>query len=173
VSDTSTRRTVAVDANIVINLIHAARLAFFGAIPGYDFVAPEEVVAEIIDPSQREQLDRAIVNGGLRMETITDPDDLVEYAELRRSLGKGEAACLVLAKRNGWLIASDEKGRFQHVAISTLGAGRIVNTAGLFVMAIRAGLISVEDADAAKSLLERRRFRMPFTSFRDVIGGSS
>jgi predicted nucleic acid-binding protein len=173
VPDTSTRRTVAVDANIVINLIHAARLSLFGAIPGYDFVAPEEVVAEIIDTSQREQLDRAIADGRLRMETITDPDDLVEYAELRRSLGKGEAACLVLAKRNGWLIASDEKGRFQRVAISTLGAGHIVNTAGLFVMAIRAGLISVEDADAAKSLLERRRFRMPFASFRDVIGGSS
>ena len=172
-ADARPRRTVVVDANIVINLVHAGRLALLGTIPAYDFVVPEDVVAEIVDPAQREQLDRSIAEGRLCVETITDPDDLLQYAQFRRSLGKGEAACLVLAKRNGWLIASDEKGRFQREAITTLGTGRTVNTAGLFLVAIRAGVMSIEDADQAKSVLERHRFRLPFGSFRDLMSGSS
>lgn len=169
-SGTGSSRTVVVDANVVINLLHVGRLALLTALPGYECVVPEDVVAEIMGPSQREQLDRAVAGGQLRVETITDSDDLVEYAELRRTRGRGEAACLVLAARHGWLVASDEKGRFQREASARLGAGRIVNTAGLFVAAIRAGSISVKDADQAKSILEQRRFRLPFKSFGDILG---
>lgn len=172
-ADVPTRRTVVVDANIIINLLHAGRLALLDAIPGYEFVIPEDVIAEVLDPTQREQVDRAISDAFLRVETITEPADLVQYAEFRRTLGRGEAACLVLALRHGWLVASDEKGRFQRQSTATLGAGRTINTAGLFVVAIRAGVMSIEEADQAKSVLERHRFRMPFGSFRDVVSGSS
>ena len=172
-ADTSARRTVVLDANVLINLIHAGRVALLGELPEYDFVVPEDVVAEIIEPSQREQLDRAIAAGSLGVQTITELDDLVGYAELRRSVGRGEAACLVLAERHGWLLASDEGGRFRREATTKLGAGRLVNTAGLFVLAIRAGLMSIEDADGAKAVLERHRFRMPFESFRKIVNGSS
>ncbi len=169
-SGTAASRTIVVDANVLINLLHVGRLALLAVLPGYECVVPEDVVAEITDPSQREQLDRAVAGGQLRVETITDSDDLVKYAELRRTLGRGEAACLVLAARHGWLVASDEKGRFQREASARLGDGRTVNTAGLFVAAIRAGSISVKDADQAKSILEQHRFRLPFKSFGDVLG---
>lgn len=164
------RRVVLLDANVIINLLHAERLALLGELPGYEFVVPEDVVAEILDPSQRQQLDAGIGEGDLRVETITEPEDLVRYAEYRRSLGRGESACLVLAKRHDWLLASDEKGRFRREATAAVGAGQLVNTAGLVVLAIRAGLISVEDADKLKAVLERHRFRMPFSSFRDLSG---
>ena len=120
---TPSPRTLVVDANIIINLLHVGRLALLAALPGYECVVPEEVVAEITNPAQRQELDVAISNGYLRVETITDFDDLVEYAELRRTLGRGEAACLVLARRHGWLVASDEKGRFQREASPRLGVG--------------------------------------------------
>jgi predicted nucleic acid-binding protein len=171
VADVPTRRTVVVDANVIINLIHAELLALLGTIPGYEFVVAEEVVAEIVDPIQREQLDRALVDGRLRVETITEPDDLAQYAELRRTLGGGEAGSLVLAQRHGWLIASDEKRRFQREATTRLGTGRTVNTAGILLLAIRGGIISIERADEAKTILEQHRFRMLFGSFRDLIGG--
>ena len=169
-SGTAASRAIVVDANILINLLHVGRLALLAALPGYECIVPEDVVAEITDPIQRPQLDRAIADGYLRVETITEPDELVEYAALRRTLGRGEAACLVLAARHGWLVASDEKGRFQREASARLGDGRTVNTAGLFVAAIRAGSISVKDADQAKSILEQHRFRLPFKSFGDVLG---
>ena len=162
-------RTIVADASVLINFIHAGQLALLAALPGYEWVAPEDVVAEITDAVQREQLDRAIANQQLRVETVTDPEDLVQYAELRRTLGRGEAACIVLAARHGWLVASDEKGRFQRETTARLGLGRVVNTVGLFVAAIRAGLISIDAADDAKAVLEERRFRMSFASFRDVL----
>ena len=162
-------RTVVIDANILINLIHVGRLELLADLPGYEWVVPEDVVAEITNPVQHEQLERAIAAGFLRVETITEPEDLVTYAEMRRVLDRGESACLVLAERHGWLVASDERGRFQREATARLGSGRTINTAGLFVAAIRTGIISIEEADNAKSVLEQRRFTLPFASFRDVL----
>lgn len=165
----STTRVIVGDANVLINFLHVGRLRLLTSVPGYEWVVPEDVVSEITDPVQRQQLDIAITHQQLRVETISEPSDLVQYAELRRTLGRGESACIVLAARFGWLVASDEKGRFLREVTARLGQGRVVNTAGLFVAAIRAGLITVEDADSAKSLLEQRRFRIPIASFRDVL----
>lgn len=64
------------------------------------------------------------------------------------------------------MIASDEKGRFRREVLSRLGQGRLITTAGLFVLAIRTGLISIDDADQAKTELENHRFRMTFDTFR-------
>jgi predicted nucleic acid-binding protein len=94
---------------------------------------------------------------------------LTTYAELRRIMGQGEAACLALAEARGWLIASDEKRRFRREVQARLGTGRLITTAGLFVLAIRAGLLSVEQSDQAKALLEQHRFRMAFGSFRELL----
>lgn len=164
--------TIVVDANIIINLVHVHRLALLREIPNWTCVVPEDVVAEITDAAQRQELDQAIAAGDLSVEAITEPDDLFRYTELRRTLGRGEAACLVVARRHRWLVASDEKGRFQREALANLGVGRVVNTAGLFVAAIRAGAMSIEEADQAKAILERHRFRLPFNSFRDVARSS-
>lgn len=163
------RRTTALDTCVAINFIHVGLLALLGTLPGYLFVLPEEVLTEVNETAQREQLSRAVTEGWLRVERITEPADLADYADCRRVLGKGEAACLVLARRNNWLVACDEKGRFQREAVARLGPGRIINTAGLFVAAIRAGLITVEDADSAKAILEQHRFRLKFSSFRDIL----
>jgi predicted nucleic acid-binding protein len=169
VADSTSSRVIVVDANIIINFLHVGRLELLTSLPGYDWVVPEDVVSEIADAAQRQQLDAAIASRQLRVETISEPGDLVQYAELRRTLGRGESACIVLAARFAWLVASDEKGKFLREVTTRLGQGRVVNTAGLFVAAIRARLISIEDADAAKALLEQRRFRLPFASFRDVL----
>jgi predicted nucleic acid-binding protein len=100
---------------------------------------------------------------------LEDIAELTTYAELRRVMGKGEAACLALAEARGWIVASDEKKRFRREVIARLGEERLVTTAGLFVLAIRAGLLSVEEADQAKAILERHRFRMKFRSFRELV----
>ncbi|MBI4641295.1 MAG: hypothetical protein HY731_11405, partial [Candidatus Tectomicrobia bacterium] len=65
---------------------------------------------------------------------------------------------------------SDEKRRFRREVNARLGQGRLVTTAGVFVLAICAGTISVEQADQAKAVLEQHRFRMAFESFRELIG---
>jgi predicted nucleic acid-binding protein len=161
-------RIVAADANILINFIHLQRVDLLGYLTEYDFVIPQEVRGEITDPGQRAAVRGAIDAGILRLVVIEDVQTLRLFAELTGLMGRGEAACLSLAITQDWLIASDEKRRFRREALARLGTGRLINTPGLLLLSIRAGLITIEEADAMKALLEQRRFRMKFASFRDL-----
>jgi predicted nucleic acid-binding protein len=162
-------RVVVTDANVLISLMHAGRLDLLGALTAFEFVVPDHVVAEITVPAQRQALEIALTRSALSKQSITDPRELATYAGLRRIMGSGEAACLAMAEARGWVIASDEKRRFRREVIARLGEGRLVTMAGLFVIAIRAGAISVEEADQVKELLQRHRFRMTFRSFRELV----
>ena len=163
-------RIVVTDANVLINLIHVGQLRLLGAIPGYEGVVPSDVVSEITDAQQRATLDAALAAGHVRQESMADPQELARFAELRAIMGQGEAACLALAESRGWLIASDEKRPLRREVDRRLGPGRLITTPGLFVLGIRAGVLTLEEADRAKDLLEQRRFRMSFRSLRDVVG---
>ena len=162
-------RVVVADANVLINLMHVARLDLCGALPDLEFVVPNHVREEIERPAQRETLDRALAEGMFQIALITEPEDIDFFAELITHLGRGEAACLVLAVRHGWTVASDEKRRFRREAVQRIGSDRVIGTADLYVLAIRAGLITIEEADVDKATLEARRFRMPFRSFHEKI----
>jgi predicted nucleic acid-binding protein len=84
-------------------------------------------------------------------------------------MGAGEAATLALACEKGWAIASDEKKAFRRQALARLGRGNILTTPGIYVAAIEAGLLSVEEADRDKAKLEAQRFTMSFPSFRELL----
>jgi predicted nucleic acid-binding protein len=160
---------VVTDACILINFSILDRLDLLGTLPGFAFFLPGEVVHEVRRPEHQECLRRALEQGHLHPIEIIDVETLTVFAELRRLMERGEAACLAVATTRGWLVASDEKRAFLREAQSRLGAGRILNTPGLLVLAIRAGLLTVSEADDAKRQLEEHRFRMRFSSFRDVV----
>ncbi len=162
-------RVAVTDANVLINLMHVSRLDLCANLPDLDFVVPDHVREEILVPEQREALDRAVAAGTLVIASITKPEDIALFADLTLHLGRGESACLVLAVRHDWSVVSDEKRRFRREAVNRIGAGGILGTADLFVRAIRAGLITVDEADLDKATLEGRRFKMPFGSFREVV----
>ncbi|HWB84450.1 MAG TPA: hypothetical protein VG675_09945 [Bryobacteraceae bacterium] len=166
---TGTTSIVITDTSILINLSHTGHLAFLGRVGGLCFVVPDEVVAEVTEPEQLRTLEAAIADGLLRRESLASPDELAVFAELSQILGSGESACLALASSRGWLVACDEKRVFLREARARLGHGRILNTPGLYVLWIRAGLVTVEEADAAKAVLDANRFKMTFSSFREVI----
>jgi predicted nucleic acid-binding protein len=161
------------DANVLINFMHVERLALLGALPSYTFVVPEPAVLEITDHGQMQQLQEALLRHSLRQEAITAPHELTAYAELRLIMDQGEAACVAMAAARGWMVASGERRRFRREVVVRLGEGRLVTTAGLLVLAIRAGLLSVAQADHAKAVLEQHRFRMNFTSFRELLAQPS
>ena len=146
-----------------------ARLDLLGRLPGFAFVVTPDVLAEIVQPDQKRQIDDAVTAGTVRIEELSGSEALTLFAELRRIMGTGEAACLALAFHKRWSVASDEKRAFRREALARLGPGRILTTPGLYLVAIRSGLISVEEADADKAMLEACKFRMDFSSFRDMI----
>lgn len=166
-------RTVVLDASVVINLIHAGRLDLLGKIEGYEFVVPDQVIAlEVTYPEQAKALSAALEAGWVRRAETTDTVEMELYAELSAVMGKGEAACLAMAAHRRWLLACDEGGRFLREATYRLGSDMLLNTPGILLLAIRRGVLSVEEADGIKAMLAQRRYAMPFASFRDLTGES-
>jgi predicted nucleic acid-binding protein len=157
------------DTSVLINLFHTGHLGLLGNTHGFRFVVPDEAIAEITNADQRNLLDAAFSQGALARESISSPDELELYADLSQILGSGESACLALATKRGWLVACDEKKVFLREARARLGDGRVLNTAGLYVLWIRQGLLKIDEADAAKQILDAHRFRLAFESFRDIL----
>ena len=87
-------------------------------MPGLKFIITEYGKTEITKEDQLKQVEEAIKYGCISVEVITDPEEIQEYAELNKVLGKGEAA-------------------------SRLGRDRIITTSDLVVRAIEASVISV------------------------------
>lgn len=160
---------VVTDANLLINLIHVGRLLLLGQLPGHRFVVPDAVVAEVSFDDQRAQLTAAVAAGAVSLCPLTDMSGLSLFAQFRTVMGAGEAACLALAEVNGWHVASDEKRRFRREVTARLGKDRLLTTASIYVLAIRAGLLSVAEADADKDVLASRRFLMKLKSFSDLL----
>jgi len=168
VEQAETLRIIIADTSVLINLTHTGHLSLLGRTPGYRFLIAEEVLAEVRDPQQREAVDRAIADGTLETTRIETPAELAVYADLTGKLGSGEAACLALASSRAWFLACDERRVFLSEAQARIGRHRLLNTPGLYLLWIRSGLLTIEEADAAKLTLETRRFRMAFQSFRDL-----
>jgi len=153
--------------------MHVGRLDLLGRLPGYEFAVTPDVIAEIVRPDQKRQIEAALAAGTLRREELSDPAAVVLFAELRRQMGAGEAAALALASQKDWAVASDEKKAFRRETLARLGRGNILTTAGIYVAAIEAGLLSVEEADRDKANLEAHRFTMSFPSFRNCFSESA
>jgi hypothetical protein len=98
----------------------------------------------------------------LQVVQLTVPAELKVYADLIQILGSGEAACLSLAECRQWLIASDEKKKFRRETLARLGTGRLLNTPGILTLAITSGILTVEDADSAKAVLEQTSLHYEF-----------
>jgi predicted nucleic acid-binding protein len=160
---------VITDTSILINLSHTGHIWLLGKTPGFRFVVPDEVLAEVTDPEQIQVVETALADRTVSRESIDSPGELELFAQLTQVLGSGESACLALASSRGWLVACDEKRVFLREAVSRLGKGRILNTPGLYVLWIRTGLLAVAEADAAKAVLEANRFKMSFSSFEEVV----
>lgn len=158
-----------VDANVLLNLAFVNRLDLLGAMPELEFRSPEEVLTEIISAREKMLVEDSRRRGDLGDIAFSEVAELALFVELRRSLGMGEAACLALAVHRGALVASDEKRAFRREAETRLGPGRILNTPGLLLLAIRRGLLTIGEADELKRILESNRFRMKFGSFRELL----
>ena len=160
---------VITDTSLLINLSHTRHLSFLCKLEGFEFVVPDEVISEVTQPDQKNIVEVALSERVLKRESISAPAELSLYADLLQILGSGESACIALAACRGWMVACDERRVFLREARNRLGEGRILNTAGLYLLWIRAGILTVSDADQAKEVLESRRFKFAFRSFGDLV----
>ena len=162
------RARVVCDTCILVNVARIARLDLLVEHPDYRFVVPEQVLDELTEPGQRVYVDAAIASGGLELVVSSDLAEITKAVELRRHMDRGEAVAFAVAEHRDWLIATDEGRRTRRMIIEQLGAKRLLTTPAILLSCIRAGVLTVADADAIKAELERHRFRMAFKSFADL-----
>ncbi len=162
-------KIVVLDASVLINFLILDRIDLLGALPGRQFLIPQEVEKEITHATHVLLLQKAISDGHVCIEESTDLAEIALATDIRQVLDKGESAALAMAQHRGWMIACDETGMFIREASRRLGPSRIMNTPGLLIGAIRAGALTLADADKLKKHLETARFRMRFQSFAEVV----
>lgn len=160
-----TFRNVALDACVLINFLNVDRISILGELSQYRFWISDAVHDEVIE--QRRGLAIAYRKGIVYREDTPQIEENKVIAELTLSMGKGEAACLAAAQCRGWMLASDEKGKFKKMAVERIGQERIIGTADILFAAIRNRIITVYQADEIKANLEGHAFMMPFRSFSD------
>jgi|SRR5579872_3532427 len=160
---------VATDTCILINLVVVGRLDLLKTIPPYVFHAATEVLDEIEDLDQKAAVDQAIASGLLSEAKLNQPGELSLFVNFNGTLGKGESACLALAKMRGWAIATDESKDPKWKKVITGAGFALINTPGILLAAIRAGALTIMEADEVKTKLEQRRFKMKFDSFGSLV----
>lgn len=166
---TENGRIIAVaDTSVLINFLKIERMDILKNLRSYQFCVPNHVVSEIKNPRQKKEFNKILRSGIFQEIVITDFDEIALYDELHRTMGNGESACLALAVKRNWVIASDEKGLFRKEVKRRLGKSHLLNTIGILVEAIKEGLISIEEADKIKEKLTKHSFLIKIRSFRDL-----
>jgi predicted nucleic acid-binding protein len=160
---------VASDACILINFAIVDRLDVLGKIAGYRFHVTKEVLDEIEDCEHRERIEQAIRDSVLQLTALTGADELAIFVRQRELLGKGESSCLALVQHRRWMLCTVETKGAKWLQVTTAEKGHVLNTPGILLLAIKAGILSVEEADGIKASLETRRFKMSFKSFSELI----
>jgi len=161
---------VIIDASVLINFIHIARLDLLGKLAAFRILVPEQVVAEITRPEQSQAMEDAFSAGWLMTTALTEHAEILDYAELHKTLGRGEASCIAAASQRGCLVACDERGgAFKRAVETRFESDVILATPDLIVAAIRSGLATVTEADAWKEVLAVNRFHMKFSSFAELL----
>ena len=160
---------VVVDSSFLINFLVVDRMDILGRLVQFGFHMVNHVRAEVRYEEQRARLETAIDGGVITEIEITEPDELRLYDEFRRYLGDGESASLAVAVSRRWVMAADEKGRFRREVFTRLGEDYLLNTLGALLTAIRAGAITVEEAEGLRARLRENRFEMDPTPFEQLM----
>lgn len=160
---------VACDACVLINFLSIDRIEILHEdVSRYRFVVPDAANAEVTRQAQRDRLDAAYREHIVYRAGAESIEELIEFSELTRFMGRGEAACLALAKCRGWMLASDEGKPFRRMAVESIGEHRLIGTADIFDAAIENKRMTVSEADDLKASLEDTyHFKMPFKSFAE------
>lgn len=132
-----------IDACTLVNLVNGECLEILSKLPGNFHVG-----AIVLDEcgTKREIIEKAI-NDGMLLELNEDEIDADIYLCFlgQYSLGEGETECLVFAHEKGMGVVSDDR-KARTVAKKKVGKSRVFGSIWLLGEAVKAGVMSSEDA---------------------------
>jgi predicted nucleic acid-binding protein len=169
-----TAAIVVADTSVLINFLKIDRMDLLRRHPSR-FLVTDHVESEIEEDEQRVRFAAAIAAGCLETCTVTDPAEVALYMRLGpgKRLGSGECSAIAVALRRHYAIAIDDnKALNRALREAGLAAAKleIMRTPDVIVALIRAGALSIAEADYIRDIWARHhRFRIKVASFKDLL----
>ena len=169
-----TSAVVVADTSVLLNFLKIGRMDLIGSHPRR-FLATDHVENEISDHAQRAAFLAAVAAGNLDTCTVTDAREVELFLRLGPGvrLGAGECSTLAVAVNRGYAVAIDDNRALSRAfGEAGLESARIeiIRTPDVMIALIRAGVLTVEEADAIKDEWARQhRFRINAATFGVLI----
>jgi predicted nucleic acid-binding protein len=166
--------SVVADTTVLSNFAGAGQLDLLRRLFG-ELYLPTEVLGEIragLEEGYRfyEGLEALVhplaEDGWLRLTGLRDEQEVRAFGAVPRSLHGGEAACLAIALRRGWVLLTDDRAARGEAA--RLGL-RVSGTIGCLVLAVERGLCSVEQANGWLEAMIAVGYRSPVTDLASLV----
>ena len=153
---TDGRQRAIIDTSVLINFLRIDRVDLLAAHPAYRFVVIDYVRREVTNRYQQQlaRLEAALAAGLL--EGDIDPADvsmaeLSAYADLQKvRIGDGERGAIAAAYARGHVVAINDYRAMKKLPAAFRAMPR-EDTSTIVVSLIRAGVLSVAEADAIKA----------------------
>jgi predicted nucleic acid-binding protein len=165
---------IIIDTSTLINFLRIGRVDLLSGLMSYRFIVTDHVRAEVTThyPAQLANLESTLQAGHLSEVSLTDPAELAVFAAMQslRVLGDGECSAIAAASAGKVPLAIDDIPARKKAAAHDPRI-RLLDTVGLMVEAIQAGLLTVAEADAIKAdWAKNHRFaKKHFSSFAELI----
>lgn len=144
---------------------------------GNDMIIPRQVYNEISSvPHLQQKIDVMVNNGNLKIEDLLVGSeennlylDLTDYTRSSKLalIGKGEAAAIVLSKKNNGVLASNNFRDVRYY-VELYGLKHIA-THDIIHKAVNDGILSITQADAIWIQMVAKRRKLPFSTFSDYL----
>lgn len=167
---------VVADTSVLINFLRIDRMDLIGQYPE-PFIATDHVAGEIADayPEQQARYAAALAQGYIAEQSVTDPNEVNTFLRLGKSgrLGAGERSAIAVAINRTYTLAIDDSRALKR-AIREAGISghslHSIRTLDIVVSLIRAGKITIQEADAIKETwANHHRFRLKIATFGDLL----
>src|SRR5437868_7618787 len=136
---------VVIETSTLINFLRIGRVDLLAGLTTYRFHVTDHVRAEVTThyPSQLATLEFALLAGHLLELSLTSPAEHAVFAEMQKHrLGDGESAAIAATSVGKMSLAVDDIRARKKAAAHDPGMA-LLDTVGLMVEAIQAGLLTV------------------------------
>lgn len=166
-----------IETSVLVNFLKIDRADLLARHPNYRFVVPDLVRNEVgtkpCYAAQAARLEAAIAAGHLLPDDPAEATDLAELAAFAAmstlKIGEGERAAVAAAFARGLPLAMDDHRAWNRSATHSAGLAR-ENTVSIVVALIKAGVLTVAEADAIKADWQANHsFTLTFASFAEKV----
>ena len=157
------------DADVLIHFDKGGQLSLLPQIYPGRLCIMDEVLQELrTGSSARTTIDQLIQQGDIESVAIAAfPTAFVEYAQLIRRLGRGESACMALARFDDRYLASSNLRDIQ--VYCEKHSIHYVTTLDILVQVEQLGLLSEADCDQFIRQVKQRNSRLPVNSLAEYL----